>query len=79
MTFAKKAATWPVDSLLKTNCLGKICFIVLGEMAFAGEAINVPWYFFSLSCLLGDWKFLAKLAIPAMHEQNQITSPAICG
>jgi hypothetical protein len=77
MTFTKKDATWPVDSLLKINCFGRICFIVLGEMAFAGEATNVPWYFFSLSGLLGDWKFLAKLAIPAKYEQNQITGPAI--
>jgi hypothetical protein len=46
-------------------------------MAFAGEATNVPWYFFSLSGLLGDCKFLAKLAIPAKYEQNQITGPAI--
>lgn len=46
-------------------------------MAFAGEATNVPWYFFSPSGLLEDWKFLVKLAIPKKHKQNQITSPAI--
>lgn len=37
-------------------------------MAFAGEATRVPWYFFSLSDLLEDWKFLVKFAIPARRS-----------
>ena len=38
-------------------------FMDLGEMAFAGEATNVPWYFFSLPGLFEDWKFLLELDI----------------
>ena len=63
-TLSRNDATCPSESPPNISCLdGTMRFMHLGEMGFAGEATNVPWYFLSFPAVLEGSTCLLTLAI----------------